>query len=420
MNSIRLGNHSLKIGSGATPRGGQEVYGKSGIALIRSQNVYNNQFDYDGLVFIDEEEASKLNNVIVEAGDVLLNITGDSVARVCQAPSDILPARVNQHVVIIRPDPTVIDPTFLRYFLASSQMQSYMLMIAGSGATRKALTKGMIEDFQIPAFDVSEQREIARILSVLDNKIELNRRMNATLEATARALFKSWFVDFDPVRAKAEGRQPEGMDAETAALFPDDFEESALGLIPVGWRVSTVGDEFKIIMGQSPPGDTYNENGEGMPFYQGRRDFGFRFPTQRVYCTRPTRFAEAGDTLVSVRAPVGDLNMALVPCSIGRGVGAMRHRSDSRSFTYYAAHFLKPYFDYYNGEGTVFGAINSADFRKIPFLYVPSALVEQFDRLVSAFDDSIENNERSNVSLAETRDTLLPKLISGEVRVRSL
>lgn len=307
------------------------------------------------------------------------------------------------------------DPRFIAYFLRTLHYQAHSDKSSVPGLNRNDLYTISVAIPSLP-----EQKDIARILGALDDKIELNRRMNATLEATARALFKSWFVDFDPVRAKAEGRQPEGMDAETAALFPDDFEESALGLIPVGWRVSTVGDEFKIIMGQSPPGDTYNENGEGMPFYQGRRDFGFRFPTQRVYCTRPTRFAEAGDTLVSVRAPVGDLNMALVPCSIGRGVGAMRHRSDSRSFTYYAAHFLKPYFDYYNGEGTVFGAINSADFRKIPFLYVPSALVEQFDRLVSAFDDSIENNERSNVSLAETRDTLLPKLISGEVRVRSL
>jgi len=248
----RLGDCVLKIGSGATPRGGQEVYRSSGISLIRSQNIHTGRFEFDGLAFIDEREAKRLNNVEVKAGDVLLNITGDSVARVCQAPAEVLPARVNQHVAIIRPNPDHLHADFLRYFLLSPVMQSYMLMLAGAGATRNALTKGMIEEFRIPALEVNEQRAIARILGALDNKIELNRRTNAALEATARALFQSWFVDFDPVRAKAEGGQPDGMDAETAALFPDSFEDSALGALPSGWRVGTVGDEFKLIMPSVP------------------------------------------------------------------------------------------------------------------------------------------------------------------------
>jgi len=129
------------------------------------------------------------------------------------------------------------------YFIFATE-HCHMIMLAGAGATRQALTKSMIENFQVPAFSIEEQREIARILGSLDDKIELNRRMNATLEATARALFQSWFVDFDPVRAKAEGRPPEGMDAETAALFPDSFEDSALGEIPRGWRVASLGELF--------------------------------------------------------------------------------------------------------------------------------------------------------------------------------
>ncbi|NOG52042.1 MAG: restriction endonuclease subunit S [Chloroflexi bacterium] len=234
---LRLGDYAVKIGSGATPRGGQDVYVTTGTSLVRSQNVYINRFERAGLAFIDDVEAEKLSSVAVEAGDVLLNITGDSVARVCQAPAEILPARVNQHVMIIRTRTEELDQTFLRYYLASPQMQSYMLGLAGAGATRNALTKGMVEGFQIPDLDISIQREIARILGTLDDKIDLNRKMNATLEAMARALFKSWFVDFDPVRAKAEGRDPAGMDAETAALFPDAFEDSPLGDIPRGWRV---------------------------------------------------------------------------------------------------------------------------------------------------------------------------------------
>ncbi len=215
--ALHLGDVCTKIGSGATPRGGKEVYLKDGpCVLIRSQNVHNNQFHHDGLAFIDEQQANELNNVEVFADDVLLNITGDSVARACQVVPDVLPSRVNQHVAIIRPDPNKLSPHFLRYFLVCPEIQAMLLSWAGSGGTRNALTKGMIESFEVQApMDVAEQRAIAHILGTLDDKIELNRRMNETLETMARALFKSWFVDFDPVRAKAALRNHSPLEGES-------------------------------------------------------------------------------------------------------------------------------------------------------------------------------------------------------------
>ena len=239
--SLRLGDVCTKIGSGATPRGGKEVYLEEGpYALIRSQNVYNNGFNYDGLAFINQQQATDLKNVEVFADDILLNITGDSVARVCQVAPDVLPARVNQHVAIIRPDPNKLSPRFLRYFLVSPEIQATLLSWAGSGGTRNALTKGMIESFDVQApMDVAEQHAIAHILGTLDDKIELNRRMNETLEEMARALFKSWFVDFDPVRAKMEGRDP-GLPKHLADLFPDRLVDSELGPIPEGWEVKAL------------------------------------------------------------------------------------------------------------------------------------------------------------------------------------
>ena len=261
------------------------------------------------------------------------------------------------------------------------------------------------------------QRAIARILGSLDDKIELNRRMNRTLEELAAAIFKSWFVDFDPVVARAEGRQPFGMDAETAALFPAAFEGSEVGPVPVGWRMGKVGDLFELTMGQSPPGTTYNEDGLGIPFYQGRTDFGFRFPTRRVYCTAPTRFAEPGDTLVSVRAPVGDVNMAGEHCAIGRGLAAVRHKGGSRSFTYYAMRSLREEFDVFEGEGTLFGSISSGGFRNIKVIIPDPRVIAAYEWLAYPLDQSIENNERESLTLAAIRDALLPKLMSGEIRV---
>ena len=174
--------------------------------MIRSQNVYDHEFSKHGLAHIDESAAYKLRRVDIQEDDVLLNITGDSVARCCVVPKWTLPARVNQHVAIIRTSDR-LNSTFLQKYLSAPRVKAYVLG-HDSGGTRKALTKAHIESFLVPLPPLPEQRRIANILGSLDDKIELNRQMNETLEAMARAIFKSWFVDFDPVRAKVEGREP--------------------------------------------------------------------------------------------------------------------------------------------------------------------------------------------------------------------
>ena len=190
----RLSDICLKIGSGATPTGGKSAYLMKGISLIRSQNVLDISFAEDGLAYISDEQARKLQNVEILEGDILLNITGDSVARVCIVPNHILPARVNQHVAIIRVDKTKADNNYILYSLIKSKKT--LLALASAGSTRNALTKKMIEEFEVFLPSLAEQKRIASILSSLDDKIAVNRRINANLEAQAEALFKSWFVDF--------------------------------------------------------------------------------------------------------------------------------------------------------------------------------------------------------------------------------
>jgi len=309
-----------------------------------------------------------------------------------------------------------INQSFLYYCIASQSFVDFA--DSGSVGTRMPRTKWeWVSRYKVHLPPLQEQRRIAHILGTLDDKIEVNRQMNETLEATARAIFKSWFVDFDPVKAKMDGREPLCMDTKTAALFPSAFKDSSLRKIPHGWKVATIDEEFNLTMGQSPPGSTYNEEGGGMSFYQGRRDFGFRYPTQRVYCTAPKRFAEKGDTLVSVRAPVGDINMVLEKCSIGRGVAAVRHKTGSRSYTYYTMQSLQEVFSRYEAEGTVFGSINKTDFQTLSCLRPPDEIIEAFEGLVFPLDQTIENNENESRTLAQTRDRLLPKLLSGEIRV---
>jgi type I restriction enzyme S subunit len=319
--------------------------------------------------------------------------------------------------------PDCVDRDFLYYLFLSPQFNRE-LFITASGTKILHTSPGRIENYLFKLPPTSVQRTIGSFLRALDDKIELNRQMSQTLEAIARTTFKSWFVDFDPPRAKMEGRWRSGeslpgLAADLYDLFPDSCEDSTIGEIPKGWNIGRVGDEFDITMGQSPPGETYNEDGDGLPFFQGRTDFGFRFPAHRVSCTQPNRTAEAGDTLVSVRAPVGDLNMAEENCCIGRGVSAMRHKQGGRSYTYYAAYFMRDSFLRFEADGTVFGSMSKMDFENIQCLSPAPDTIEAFERFANPIDNMIELNEKESRTIAGIRDTLLPKLISGEVCVRS-
>ncbi|NCB27729.1 MAG: restriction endonuclease subunit S, partial [Bacteroidia bacterium] len=383
----RLGDICIKIGSGATPRGGKEAYKEKGIAIIRSQNVLDYTFSADGLAYIDDGQAAQLDTVTVQKNDVLINITGDSVARACIAPNELLPARVNQHVAIVRADCKKANSHYLLYFLQFKK--EHLLSIASSGGTRNALTKKMLEDIEINLPPLPKQRTIAATLSSLDDKIENNRKINQHLEQMAQAIFKSWFVDFEPWG----------------------------GVMPNDWREGNLSEITTVIMGQSPDGASYNEEGIGTVFYQGRAEFGFRFPTRRLFTTRPKRLAPKGAVLMSVRAPVGDINVAYESCSLGRGLAGIQSNSGFQSFILYSMFSLKRQLDVFNGQGTVFGSINKNDMANLPVLIPSDEVLCQFEKLVNPMDAAIEKNYVESCNLQETRDALLPRLMSGELSV---
>lgn len=321
---------------------------------------------------------------------------------------------------VIRGKDGLAHTDFLYWFLAQDHIIEQLHTIAEHSTTAyPSIRPADIGQLKLDLPPLSEQRAIAHILGTLDDKIELNRRMNETLEEMARAIFKDWFVDFGPTRAKMEGRDT-GLPAEVAALFPARLVESELGEVPEGWEVGTVGECFYLTMGQSPPSSTYNEHGEGLPFFQGRTDFGFRYPENRKFCTAPTRIAQPEDTLVSVRAPVGDINMAWEQCCIGRGVAALRHKLGSSSFTYYAAGALQRAIQQYEHTGTVFGAINKQQFEEMPTIEPTSDVVDAFGTFALQLDGRIRSNVAESRTLAALRDALLPKLVSGKLRVTQL
>ena len=286
------------------------------------------------------------------------------------------------------------NPKFLYYLIKILPISNF-----AGGSAVPTLNRNHIHPLTIKfCDDIEIQTQIAGILSSLDAKIETNNKLNEKLEEMAQAIFKSWFVDFEPFKDKP-------------------FHETELGMIPEGWEVGSLSDIATITMGQSPCGTSYNENGEGIIFYQGRTEFGFRFPSIRLYTTAPSRFAEVGSTLMSVRAPVGDINMALLRCCIGRGVASIKSNCDCDSYIYYLMKSLKKRFDIYNGEGTVFGSVGRDTLRGMLITIPPSSVISDFEMNISKIDSRIKTNELESQRLASLRDTLLPRLMSGELIV---
>jgi type I restriction enzyme, S subunit len=386
-----------------------------GPLLARSQDIRLGFFDIGNAARVSETTyIERTARAEPEFGDLLYSREGTYFGIAAEMPQN---RRVclGQRMVLIRPDRRRINSRFLKYWLNSPGLARYLNGYY-EGSVAQRLNLPTIRGLPVPFLPLAEQEAIAGCLGALDDKIELNRQMNQTLESLAQAIFRSWFVDFDPIVAKAGGRKPFGMTTEIAALFPERFVNSEIGPIPEGWNSSFLVNDFGITMGQSPPGSTYNRAGLGIPFYQGRSDFGYRFPTARVYCTAPSRFAEPGDVLISVRAPVGDINVAHERCAIGRGLSAIRARN--RSYCLYCINDLRPEFSVFEGEGTLFGSMSKDDLGRIPIVRPPEELVQLFERVAGPIDDSILSNWLESRTLAELRDLLLPKLLSGEIRLR--
>lgn len=444
---VRLGDYCLKIGSGATPRGGASVYLDEGeICLIRSQNVYNDGFNPNGLVYITKESAEKLKNVIVEINDVLLNITGDSVARVCIAKKEYLPARVNQHVAIIRPKPDEFDPRYLRYLLSSPAMQGLLLSIAAVGATRNALTKNMIETLEVPKPPISIQLEIADQLEVIESKIELNRQTNQTLENIAQAIFKSWFVDFEPTRAKViakkNGQDPElaamaaiaGKEVDelstlsdeqfeklksNAALFPDRFNDSELGEIPDGWDVRAL-DEI-----------AHYQNGLALQKFRPENENHF-LPVLKIAQLKKgfADGAEKASPDIKKECVVdnGDVVFSwsgslMIDVWCGGKAALNQHLFKVTSeqypkwfYYYWTKRHLESFQQIAADKAVTMGHIKRSHLSEAKCA-VPNVDMNSFQQ-IGFLLDKIVALRLENTSLEQIRDTLLPKLLSGEVEMK--
>ena len=366
-----------------------------GAISLSPTNIIDGEINVDKCSYISWNKYYESPEIMIFKNDILIVKTGSSYGRTALVKEVKHQMTINPQFVVLKN--ININPIYLSYYIKSKTFQNQISSIV-VGSAIPTLSQKNLANLYLKIQGSQTQQEIAGILSSLDAKIETNNKLNEKMEEMAQAIFKSWFVDFEPFKDKP-------------------FHETELGMIPEGWEVGSLSDIATITMGQSPRGTSYNENGEGIIFYQGRTEFGFRFPSVRLYTTAPSRFAEVGSTLMSVRAPVGDINMALLRCCIGRGVASIKSNCDCDSYIYYLMKSLKKRFDIYNGEGTVFGSVGRDTLRGLLITIPPSSVISDFEMNISKIDSRIKTNELESKRLASLRDTLLPRLMSGELTV---
>lgn len=286
------------------------------------------------------------------------------------------------------------------------------------------LNEGIIRSFPLSLPPLPVQHAIADILGSLDDKIELNHRTNETLEAMARALFKSWFVDFDPVVAKSKGRQPEGMDAETAKLFPSSFQDSEIGRVPKGWRVVPFSETVDIISGGTPKTTVAEFWDGGIPWFSvvdspNDSDV-FVMETEKTITQAgvddsAARVLPFGTTIISARGTVGKACLVGVPTAMNQSCYGLRGKSEDRGFfTYYSTRFLVSTLQNHS-HGSVFATITRSTFDGVNTVLPPSAIIRVFEDAIEPLFDCIRSSLLEQSLIARIRDALLPRLLSGEI-----
>ena len=397
-----------------------------GIPYIAIPQLRDGHIVLDGVRRISEGDYIEWTKKLSPQADDVIVVRRCNSGESAHVPAN-LKCAIGQNLVVLRSDGSKILPQYLRWLVRGAEWWSEVGKYINVGAVFDSLRCRDIPNFELPFPPLDQQREIAAILASIDDRITLLRETNAILEAIAQALFKSWFVDFDPVRAKMEGRTPEGMAEATAALFPDGFETSELGEVPRGWRVMPVGDAIEAVGGATP--DTKNEAFWEPPVHcwTSPKDLsGIAAPvlldTERKVSNQGlakigSGLLPPGTLLMSSRAPIGYLALAQVPLAINQGYIAMLPGG-----------LLPPLYMYFwcrqnmdgikgRANGSTFMEISKKAFRPIPVLVPSPELMNAFTATADALFARLTANEQQAQTLSTLRNTLLPRLISGQLRL---
>ena len=417
MKQVKLKDITTKIGSGATPLGGKTSYKTTGIAFIRSLNIFDLNFSYDELAYITDEQANKLNNVTIEPDDILLNITGASVARCCILPKNLLPARVNQHVSIIRIKKELVNPYFVQYLLVSPYYKQKLLSIAQGGATREALTKESIENFEITIPNSKKsQDKIANILLNYDKLIENNNKRIKILEEMAQKIYKEWFDDFK---------------------FPNyenaTFKQTELGKIPINWDVSSFED---FISFQEGPGirNWQYVSKDGINFVNIRCINNNILDTSNTsQISKEEAFGKykhfllnENDIIMSTSGTLGKwaiIQKHHLPLCLNTSIIRFTPKLNNNDYSYILGYLKSNTFNNHltsmaTGSAQVnFGPMH---LKQIKIIKPNRNILDKYHKIIEPLTTERLLLISKNQDLKQTRDILLPHLISGEIDVEKL
>lgn len=411
------------------------IRGPFGSALKRQElkesgiPVYEQQQAIDGhrrfRFFVDAEKHEELKRFTVKENDLIVSCSG-TVGRISVIEEGDPLGIISQALLILRPRKESLLPRFLYYFLQSPQGKSELLNASHGAVQLNIAPRSVVEKIPTPVPEIWEQDRIVETLKAFDDRITLLRETNATLEAIAQTLFKSWFIDFAPIRAKQNGQIPEGMDEATAAQFPDSFEESALGLVPKGWTSVPVYDLATYINGASYKAFGPNLERRGLPIIKiaelkngvtAQTAYSdIAMPEKYRIQTEDILFSWSGNPDTSIDTFVWPHDQAWLNQHIFR---VLPHETIERSFLLQTLKYLRPVFAELarNKQTTGLGHVTVADLKRLRVVKPSMPVLVNFDRITASIHNKIFNNEQKAQTLAVLRDTLLPRLISGQLRI---
>ena len=383
-----------------------------GSPFVSFSTVFNNYFLPDALPDLMDTSIKEQETYSIKEGDILITRTSetiDELAMSCVAVKDYPRATYSGFTKRLRPKTAGIAyHKYLAFYLRSQLFRKAVTNNAFM-TLRASFNEDIFSFLNLYLPEYKEQVKIGDMLYSMEQKIQLNKRICAELEAMAKTLYNYWFTQFDFPDENGKPYRSSGGEM----VWNDQLKRK----IPKGWSAGQLSDIANITMGQSPSGDTYNENGSGTIFYQGCTDFGTRFPVPRVYTSAPTRFTKAGDILMSVRAPVGTLNIAMEDCCIGRGLAALNSKFGSQLHLLYTLSGFKQLFDVMDGNGTTFGSITKDTLFEMKVVIPRRDQIKSFEEMVQPIEQKIRVAEQENRELTKLRDWLLPVLMNGQATV---
>jgi len=383
-----------------------------GSPFLSFSTVFNNYFLPEVLTDLMDTSKDEQEKYSIKEGDIFLTRTSEVIDELGMSSVSLKTydkATYSGFLKRLRPiKKKAVYAKFMAFYLRSGLFRKTMTNNAVL-TLRASLNEDIFSYLTLLLPEYDAQVKAGDLLYLLFEKMECNNRINAELEGIAKTLYDYWFVQFDFPNAKGKPYKSSGGKMEYNLELKRE--------IPVGWKARQLSQIANITMGQSPTGDSLNDSGDGVEFFQGSTDFGWRFPAVRQYTTQPTRMAKRGDILLSVRAPVGDMNIANLDCCIGRGLAALNSKEGFDGFLFYVMKYFKQIFDRRNGEGTTFGSITKDDLHSLLLAYPPTELLKEYNKVVSVYNQMVFTRSMENLHLVQLRDWLLPMLMNGQVTV---